>query len=214
MGFYVLLPLLLIVFVRRPTYRVPMLGSLVLLGIVSRHGVLVGWPRTPLAYVDNFALGMLAAVFVARARALPELALLGGLVAFVAGVTWPGVRPSSALGIAAVGLMFAIALCILASLDPPVPSVFVWLGTVSYGIYLWHWPILELTSRHGLYRLPDPIEILVVAALAILAGWLSWRLIESRVLRFRGGARAPGQSSLASSQRRQDRPTIAEPSSH
>ena len=181
MGFYILLPVLVIVFVGRPVYRAPMLIGLIVLGLVMRQGLWEGWPRTPLSYVDNFAIGMLAAMVVARVS-LPRWTLAVGAAAFVAAVAAPGMYQMRAIPLALAALLFAVALTTLGSVNPPTPRTFVWLGTVSYGIYLWHWPILDVTTRHGLYRLPDPLEIVVVAALATLAGWASWRLVERPVL--------------------------------
>lgn len=183
MGFYVLLPLLVIVFARKPAWRVPLLAGLVATGIVMRWGLWHGWPRTPLTYVDNFAIGVLAAIVVARFR-LPRWTLVLAAAALLAGLAMPHAGGQKAIPLAACAACFAVALAVLASVDPRTPRALVWLGTVSYGIYLWHWPILVAATDHGLYRLPDPLEIAVVAALAVLAGWASWRLVERPALAF------------------------------
>jgi peptidoglycan/LPS O-acetylase OafA/YrhL len=78
-GFYVLLPILAAVFVKRSAYRVPILLSLVVFGTLARHEMTSGgWPKMPLTYVDNFACGMLAAIIVARVGRLPSWTLLIG----------------------------------------------------------------------------------------------------------------------------------------
>ena len=82
-----------------------------------------------------------------------------------------GVRSDWVTGIAVVGLLFAVALATLASVNPHVPRTLIWLGTVSYGVYLWHWPILRVTHDQGLYRLPDALEVAVVAGASVVAGW-------------------------------------------
>ncbi|MGQ7788291.1 acyltransferase family protein [Nesterenkonia sp. K-15-9-6] len=53
-----------------------------------------------------------------------------------------------------------------------------WVGSIAYGLYLWHWPLLifhlELTDQDGLGVL-DGAGLLVVS---ILAGWATHRWIE------------------------------------
>jgi len=63
-----------------------------------------------------------------------------------------------------------------------------WLGLVSYSLYLWHNPILDLVHRmHGF----DPDHRLLGAALALaailLVSWLSYRFVERPFLRTRNG---------------------------
>ncbi|MEZ5744334.1 MAG: acyltransferase family protein [Sphingomonadaceae bacterium] len=54
----------------------------------------------------------------------------------------------------------------------------VWIGLISYSLYLWHWPLIVFTQ----YRLGGPLEIWHSAALiaaSILVAWASWRWIEA-----------------------------------
>ncbi|MBV9318419.1 MAG: acyltransferase family protein [Mycobacterium sp.] len=60
----------------------------------------------------------------------------------------------------------------------------VWLGTISYGVYLWHWPIFmvvngELTGWSGL-----PLFVLRCLATVVVAAG-SWWLIEQPIRRWR-----------------------------
>ena len=158
-------------------------------------------------FLDWFAIGMGLAVFVAeleagRARvgvaatlaARPGLCLVLGLVAFAIGVPaqhgdmflpWYGVLTHVALGVGS-GLLVLAAIGVdhdrarrswgrvLRS------SQLVWLGTVSYGVYLWHLVVLELISRRPQARtVPDAIVLwLAVLGGAIVLGAASWYLVE------------------------------------
>jgi peptidoglycan/LPS O-acetylase OafA/YrhL len=57
-----------------------------------------------------------------------------------------------------------------------------WIGVRSYGIYLWHWPIIVLTAP-GLQQKPTlSLQILQVAATIAVAA-LSWRFVEEPIRR-------------------------------
>jgi peptidoglycan/LPS O-acetylase OafA/YrhL len=65
----------------------------------------------------------------------------------------------------------------------------VWLGTVSYGIYLWHWPIfLALNGEHTGWSGPPLFAARCAATVAVAAA--SWWLIENPIRRWRP-ARVP-----------------------
>jgi peptidoglycan/LPS O-acetylase OafA/YrhL len=57
-----------------------------------------------------------------------------------------------------------------------------WLGVRSYGIYLWHWPIIVLTAP-GLDQKPSlSLQVAQVAATIVVAA-LSWRFFEEPIRR-------------------------------
>lgn len=57
----------------------------------------------------------------------------------------------------------------------------VWLGTRSYSVYLWHWPVFMLT-RPGLDVAIDGVELLLVRlAITVVLAEVSFRLIEAPV---------------------------------
>lgn len=64
-----------------------------------------------------------------------------------------------------------------------------WFGLVSYSVYLWHVPLRNVFSSERL--LPYLHNTLIVEAarfaIFILAGWISYRLIERPCLRFKPG---------------------------
>jgi len=51
------------------------------------------------------------------------------------------------------------------------------LGLISYGTYLWHWPLIVF-SRHLSTTEPSDIIFFALAILSFLVGYLSWRYIE------------------------------------
>ncbi|HEY4347195.1 MAG TPA: acyltransferase family protein, partial [Gaiellaceae bacterium] len=57
-----------------------------------------------------------------------------------------------------------------------------WVGVRSYGIYLWHMPILALTTPAAVHRIDPPRAALQVAATVVLAT-LSWRYLEEPIRR-------------------------------
>lgn len=56
--------------------------------------------------------------------------------------------------------------------------VLVWLGERSYGIYLWHWPVLVIMSNQ-FPRLPVGWSALIVAAISIVTAHLSFTFVET-----------------------------------
>jgi peptidoglycan/LPS O-acetylase OafA/YrhL len=66
--------------------------------------------------------------------------------------------------------------------------LFVWLGLLSYGWYLWHWPLLVLGESVNLA--PPPLAVRVgLIMLGLLIAWLSYRYIEG-IFYSRGGTRS------------------------
>lgn len=63
-------------------------------------------------------------------------------------------------------------------LSRPLPN---FIGTISYSLYLWHWPLLSLL-RSLVMRQPTAIEIAATIALSFLLATLSWRLVEGPIL--------------------------------
>jgi peptidoglycan/LPS O-acetylase OafA/YrhL len=70
------------------------------------------------------------------------------------------------------------------------PLVFV--GLISYSLYLWHWPIIVF-SRHFLLRDVAGYEVPVIIGTSLLLAILSWRFIE---LPFRGSHGLLSRSAL------------------
>lgn len=54
----------------------------------------------------------------------------------------------------------------------------VWLGLISYSVYLWHQPLFAFARIWNVYD-PPPLVMLSLAAAAVVLGWLTWRFVES-----------------------------------
>lgn len=178
--------------------------------------------------LDQFVFGMLAAYAYARmaiAGALPRRRVSDALfLAGVAGVAlvlvlmqlgyetyWQGswllFVAHGAIGAAVALMLFAaaagsgVARVLLA--NRPLRR----LGVISFGVYLWHPPILEWLTAAGVfgwiegYRLPWSLPILLLVT--VLAAELSYRLIERPMLGLghrRGGKIAPAAEPLTAPQ--------------
>jgi peptidoglycan/LPS O-acetylase OafA/YrhL len=80
-----------------------------------------------------------------------------------------------------------------------------WIGVRSYGIYLWHFPIIVLTTPGGIANGTEPLRELLQVAAIVAAAALSWKYVEEPVRhgalgriwkRARSGAWRPGSLSL------------------
>jgi peptidoglycan/LPS O-acetylase OafA/YrhL len=123
-----------------------------------------------------------------------SLTYRGGLVAvsvLTAIVIWSAISPRSVLG---RGLDVA-----------PLRYI----GERSYGLYLWHWPVLVLVQAAWVHGANTPVRMLSIGlvslAITVVAAGISYRFVEQPVRRlgFRGVARAVTERIRASrSQRR------------
>lgn len=67
---------------------------------------------------------------------------------------------------------------------------FVWVGKISYSLYLWHWPILVFTKQYS-YGSPSALLALVLLLAAVGVSALSWKYIEQPFRQGRYGWRIP-----------------------
>lgn len=58
----------------------------------------------------------------------------------------------------------------------------VWIGLISYPLYLWHWPIISF-FRINQNRAPDFYQGVLIMTVSVILAWLTYRYVESPVRR-------------------------------
>ena len=61
----------------------------------------------------------------------------------------------------------------------------VWFGRISYGLYLWHWPILWIIYQQK-HLPPSNLQLFLVMVLSLVLPTLSYYFVEERFLRLKG----------------------------
>jgi peptidoglycan/LPS O-acetylase OafA/YrhL len=135
--------------------------------------LLIGDARTVILFTYFFA-GSFWYMFKDRISYKISYGILGFLVLFLGYKfdVFPFVSP----------LIFSY-LCLWLGVFLPVRNLAKRIGDYSYGIYIYSWPIQQLTWSLGL---PDilgfPVFLLLNISLSALAGFLSWNIVEKRFL--------------------------------
>jgi peptidoglycan/LPS O-acetylase OafA/YrhL len=148
----------------------------------------------------ELAIGAAVAISVSTLAALPRKAAVGlgwaGLFAVVAAgivfsvnTAWPGYAAAlPTLGAAAI-----IASGSAAGRRGPVvllgTAPFLWVGALSYSLYLWHWPLVVLATAYA-GELTTKQSLLVVVV-SVLPAWLTYRLVENPIRHSRTISNAP-----------------------
>jgi len=188
--FYLVLPLLLIVLYRFRNITATrwVLGSLAVLSFVLSAQWVTQSPTAAFYLLPTRAWELLVGVLLALSpwtlrsafwretfSALGLAAILIASVTFSADMTFPGpIAGIPCLGAAAILWANSRRLTFTGRLLSNRPLVFV--GLISYSLYLWHWPISAFATY---IELGDSLMWQVtLMGISLLAAWVSWRWIE------------------------------------
>ena len=201
--FYILCPLLLLAGHRFFRTRLRLVLALITFGsfLLSAYQVRSGHDNAAFFLLPGRAwelgAGALLALSATRERrpVLRNLAGLAGLLAiavacvhYTPATSFPGVN--ALLPVAGAGLViWAGPHGVAAQLLGQRPVVFV--GLISYSLYLWHWPMIVLWKIYTLDPLDRSAKGAILAA-TFAAAVLSWLLVERPLRRLR----LPGRTSV------------------
>ncbi len=139
--------------------------------------------RTPVSFGSNSATGRNLLSFVGLGLIILACALIRGGKGFPG---WWALLPSLGAGcLIAAGPLAWINRFVLSN------RALVWVGLISYPLYLWHWPLLSFA--HIVESGTPALEIRIAAVLgAVLLAWLTYVLVEQPIRR-----RGPRQPAVA-----------------
>ena len=106
--------------------------------------------------------------------------IMGSIVTFSADTLYPGIASVvPCLGAALIIYAGRKGSSWVGAALSSAPMVFI--GLISYSLYLWHWPIIVF-HRMGMFstdgRWPS-LEIAVIIGVSIFVSWLSWKYVET-----------------------------------
>ena len=203
--YYIFFPLLLVLISKAGARNY--LKWLLILGVVSfiacimvtRNDTSAAFYLIPTRAWELFvgsilALPLLPAINSRIARELLSLSgmllIVYSVVQYTSATSFPGIAVTlPVLGAAFIlysGMSGESLITRLLSLRP-----LVFVGLVSYSLYLWHWPILVYTKLY-LIKAPDTVATVAILLVIFMASVFSWRYIETplRTKKILGSRRA------------------------
>ncbi|MGR3465003.1 acyltransferase family protein [Limimaricola sp.] len=196
--FYILLPLLMIAVSRRRFGATGWIAAITLASFLLSAFATRSYPSAAYYLLPwrawELGIGALLACVAGPALAAPALRgavaglglllILGAVLLIDAATPFPGV--------AALAPVAGTAMIIHAGRFGPSPvsrllgaALPVWIGKLSYSLYLWHWPVIVFFV-YWRFDMPDLVEGTALFALSLAAAALSLRYVE-RPFRKPGG---------------------------
>lgn len=198
--FYLLWPLLLLAAVvvarrlgmRRNTVLVAGLAAVAIPSLIWSAHMVVAQPER--SYFDTtvrlweFTIGAFVAIAATRLDRMPQwlgavLAWTGLAMILVSAriydheMTWPG--PAALLPTVGAGLFIAGG--VAAASYGPVRLIgnrfMLFIGYLTYSLYLWHWPLLIVAREH--YGGISVTTGMIIVTLSIIPAWLTFHLLEN-----------------------------------
>ncbi len=197
--FYWVWPLVMLAVVRRArSHRgvTAAVGAMAVAGAVAAPVIAAVWGAdaaywsTP-ARMGEILVGAALAAVLHRGRPVPRvagwMAPLPLVVVLIAAVTWPAASGPAYRGWLPVFALGSAALIAGLQIDGPVRRLLslrpvVWVGTISYGVYLYHWPIFAVVTADRV-SLDGAALFGLRVALTVAAAVVSYRLIERPIRR-------------------------------
>ncbi|MGJ4915147.1 acyltransferase family protein [Bradyrhizobium sp. HKCCYLRH2060] len=193
--YYILWPATFVLIARWPSHKVAIVAALGLGSLVvclATPAAQEAWAfYAPTTRGWELLAGSLLAVWLRQHSILRTRAVSGSLLAAIAAAglfaaffsfsgasPWPGVR--TIIVVMSAMLLIATGDTLFHRMLRWAPLVFV--GLISYALYLWHYPLLVFTRLHFAGAAPEWALFAVLGLSAVLA-WVTWRSIE-RPLRF------------------------------
>jgi peptidoglycan/LPS O-acetylase OafA/YrhL len=192
--FYLVWPLLLAFSTVNPRWKILLICLLTLASFLINVALVGSSASTaffiPIARFWELLAGALISYTQAfQARSISKFTIRYGNIISIMGVTFLLAavalidRDRQFPGWWALLPVIGTALLILGGIDSYINSKLlsirplVWLGKISYPLYLWHWPLLSyLWIING--GLPSKEEKLIAVLASIVLGWLTFRYIE------------------------------------
>lgn len=192
--FYILVPLLLVIAaaITRShslrTFRI-VLGSAALLSL--GYGIWLTATTPAVAYFSTFtraweflAGALLALVPIALSRGASAVVGILGVAGIIASAFLLDSADAFPGWIALLPVLSTVAVIAAgptswvdrASRFRPV----LWLGNISYSLYLWHWPLIVLVP-YATGRPLSTVDKILIGTASIALAWLSYRFVESPV---------------------------------
>lgn len=103
--------------------------------------------------------------------------IIGAIVGFDSSSNWPGWRAL----VPVIGTLLVLLAARKGSLWTSLTAT-QWLGTRSYSLYLWHWPIVVTLTY--IEQQANPVFIIMGMGLTLVLGHLSYHLVESTTRRY------------------------------